>query len=100
MPHRQTSDQAIVRRKPNATDRRPDAARRGIHVESQRDLGASGRADQSGLEPRKMPHEALAAELTNHLVAGVILIRCHDARVAGSWLSPREMRRYVMRSFS
>src|SRR5258706_9869474 len=55
-------------------DPRPDAARRGVmscHNAIWEQAAALIKAD---VNPDKLAHDALAADLTNHLVAGVVLI--------------------------
>jgi hypothetical protein len=51
-----------------------DAARRCFHVLPQRHLGTRRALIKFDINPDKLPHAALAAELTNHLVDGAVPI--------------------------
>jgi hypothetical protein len=54
---------------------RVNAPRRSVLGVSQRDLGHPAALIKTDVNPDRLSHEPLAAELTNHLIPGVMSIR-------------------------
>jgi len=72
-----------------------DAARRGLHVLPQRLWEEAAGLIERGTNPDRLSHEAMAAELTDHLIPGVVLTPGAVGTLpefAAGWLPLRQMK--------